>query len=109
MAVRAYPSLVIPEFLYVVLCANSLYLSKIATGATVPGLSITDLATLSLEVPDLPTQRRIAARLKEQMAGVEAARKALDEQSDALSLLPGAYLREAFGEGDGEDPGFTKI
>lgn len=47
--------------------------------------------------PDLPTQRRIAALLKEQMAGVEAARKAVEEQMEAIAALPATYLREVFG------------
>jgi type I restriction enzyme S subunit len=61
-------------------------------------LKFSVLAELDAPFPDPLTQRRIAARLKEQMAGVEAARKAVEKQMEAVSALPAAYLREAFGD-----------
>ncbi len=47
-------------------------------------------------VPPLAEQRRIAARLAEQMAALEQTRKALDDQFAAINKLPAALLREAF-------------
>jgi type I restriction enzyme S subunit len=54
------------------------------------------LLALEIPAPPLPEQQRIAARLTEQMAAVERARAALEEQLDALNQLPAALLRKAF-------------
>ena len=54
------------------------------------------LAELEIPLPPLPDQRRLAALLTEQMATVERARKALEEQLDAINKLPPALLRRAF-------------
>ncbi len=54
------------------------------------------LAGLSLALPPLPEQRRIAAILNEQMAAVERARAACEAQVAAARALPAAYLREMF-------------
>lgn len=59
-------------------------------------LKFSVLAELDAPFPDLPAQRRIAARLKEQMAGVEAARKAVEEQQRAVVPLFEKFLSEAF-------------
>ena len=48
-------------------------------------------------IPPLETQRRIAARLREQFGHLEQLQAALTTQLEALNKLPGAYLREAFG------------
>jgi len=54
------------------------------------------LFTLEIPLPPLDEQRRIAARLKEQMVAVEAARKAAEEQLAEINHLPASLLREAF-------------
>jgi restriction endonuclease S subunit len=56
------------------------------------------LAATNIPLPPLPTQRRIAARLREQFARLQQLQSALSTQRDeALEALPGAFLREAFG------------
>jgi len=55
------------------------------------------LERFSLITPPLPEQRRIAARLKEQLAAVEQARAKVQAQLAELDALPNALLREAFG------------
>jgi type I restriction enzyme, S subunit len=72
-------------------------LVDLVKGALYPAVSDRQVFAQSIPLPDLPTQRQIAGRLNEQMAGVEAARKLLEEQMEAVSALPAAYLREAFG------------
>jgi type I restriction enzyme, S subunit len=72
-------------------------LVDLVKGALYPAVSDRQVFAQSIPLPDLPTQRRIAAQLKERMAGVEAARKAVEEQQQAVSALPAAYLREVFG------------
>jgi type I restriction enzyme S subunit len=59
-----------------------------------PRADLDHLLSLEISLPDLPTQRRISARLKEQMAGVEAARKAVEAQQDALKALVASKIRE---------------
>jgi len=54
------------------------------------------LLALEIPLPPLPEQRRIAAILNEQMAAVERARKAAEEQLEAAKALIAAYLRELF-------------
>jgi type I restriction enzyme S subunit len=61
-----------------------------------PKLNRQQLFAWSAPVPPLTEQRRIAAQLSEQMAAVERARKALEEQLDAIHKLPAALLRRAF-------------
>lgn len=54
------------------------------------------LANLTLPLPPLPEQRRIAVLLNEQMAAVERARAAAEARLEAARALPAAYLREVF-------------
>lgn len=54
------------------------------------------LQSLTVPLPPLEEQRRIAARLTEQMAAVAQARQAAEKQLQAARGLPAAYLREVF-------------
>ncbi len=58
------------------------------------------LKSLEIPLPPLDEQRRIASRLNEQLAAVESARKAAEEQLQAAWQLPSAYLKNVF-EGRG--------
>ena len=53
------------------------------------------LAHLPIPLPPLAEQKRIVARLNEQMAVAEKARKAAEELLDNARALPNAFLREA--------------
>jgi len=48
-------------------------------------------------VPSIDAQRRIAARLRGQLAEIDRAKAALDAQRKAVDALPAALLREVFG------------
>lgn len=52
-------------------------------------------ANISIPMPPLPEQKRIAAILSEQMAAVERARKAAEEQAHAAELYPVAIVGES--------------
>ncbi|HRW85370.1 MAG TPA: restriction endonuclease subunit S [Bacteroidales bacterium] len=54
------------------------------------------LKSLDLPLPPLNEQKRIAAILKEQMAAVDKARKAAEEELKTINALPAAILRKAF-------------
>jgi len=50
-----------------------------------------------IALPPVDEQRRIAARLSEQLAEIDRAKAALNAQREAVDALPAALLREAFG------------
>ena len=54
------------------------------------------LAALEAPLPPLAEQKRIAAILKEQMAVVEKARSAAEEELNTIDALSPALLRRAF-------------
>ena len=51
---------------------------------------------VTIPLPPLTEQKRIAAILNDKLAAVEAARKAAETQLEAARALPAAYLREVF-------------
>jgi type I restriction enzyme S subunit len=66
------------------------------TGSRMPRANMDNLLALEIPLPPLDEQRRIASRLNEQLAAVESARKAAEEQLGAAWELPSAYSREVF-------------
>lgn len=59
-------------------------------------LAPADVLDATLLVPPLPEQKRIVAVLDEQLAEVDRARAAVEEQLEAAQALPEAFLREIF-------------
>jgi type I restriction enzyme, S subunit len=70
------------------------YLAGIAVGSTVKGIKLEALKRLSILLPPLPEQQRIANLLNKQLASVEKATRAAQERLEAAQSLAGAYLRE---------------
>lgn len=66
------------------------------TGSRMPRADLESLFAMEIPLPPLHEQKRIAAILAEQLAAVEQARKAAQEQLEAAKALPAAYLREVF-------------
>ena len=64
--------------------------------STIAHLPAVRLAQLSINLPRLAEQQRIADRLREQFVEIERARAAAKSQLKTIAALPGAYLREAF-------------
>jgi len=62
---------------------------------TIAHLPAIRLARLPIHLPPLPEQRRIAARLKEQLAAAEAARTAAEARSKELDALVAAALHDS--------------
>lgn len=54
------------------------------------------ITAVPIDLPPLPDQRRIASRLKAQLAEVEAARKAARQQLLEIEALPAKLLAQAF-------------
>ena len=65
-------------------------------GATLKHITRPEFLAIQISLPPLDEQRRIAGRLNEQLAVVEFARKAAEEQLQAARQLRSAYLREVF-------------
>jgi type I restriction enzyme, S subunit len=63
-------------------------------GATIQGLTREFVEHLSIPLPSLTEQKRIAELLKEQMAAIEKARAAAQARLDAVKALPAAFLHE---------------
>ncbi len=68
-------------------------------GAAIGGINQSFTENVIVPLPPLDEQRRIAKRLNEQMAAVESARKAAEEQLQAARRLPSAYLGSIFNKG----------
>jgi len=69
------------------------------------------LQELSIPLPPLAEQERMAGRLTKQLAAVERARAAAQARLAAAECLPAAYLREVFEgpEASGDDAGQTEL
>ena len=85
-----------PEYICRYLLSISQHLIENCRGATIQGLTREFVESLHIPLPPLPEQKRIAAILNEQMAAVERARKAAEEELAAINALPAALLRRAF-------------
>jgi type I restriction enzyme S subunit len=66
-------------------------------GATRPRVTLAMLRTMTIPLPPLDDQRRIAALLREQLAEIDHAKAGLVAQRTAVDALPAALLREVFG------------
>jgi type I restriction enzyme, S subunit len=85
-----------PEYLmYALICSRS-KLREMATGATHKTIYMPTLEAFHLCAPDIDEQRRIAARLKAQLAEVETARQAAQAQLREIVALPAMVLAHAF-------------
>jgi len=65
-------------------------------GSTIGGINRSFIQKVTVPLPPLCEQKRIAALLNQQMAYVEKARKAAEEMLEAAQALPGAFLRQTF-------------
>jgi len=72
------------------------FLVKLGSGSTFQAIKREDLENLPVPLPPLSEQKRIAAVLREQMGAVERAKRAIEEQLEAIQRLPAAILKKAF-------------
>ncbi len=72
---------------------------KLGAGAGLKHMVLKSIRALMIPLPDLATQQRIVTTLNEQMASAHRARKAVEEELDAINKLPAALLRRAFSGG----------
>ncbi len=70
------------------------------SGSTRAKLNQQIASRISIPLPPLPEQKRIAAILNEQMSQVDKARAAAEAQLEAAKALPDVYLRQVFPKPD---------
>ncbi|KAF0157916.1 MAG: hypothetical protein FD159_1272 [Syntrophaceae bacterium] len=75
------------DYLWYYLCFAKAVLEEKGQGSTFESISTDDLNALSVPIPTINEQRRIAARLKAQLAEVEKARQAVKEQLSEANKL----------------------
>ncbi len=93
---------VAPEYVYHFFQSND-YWQQIGLnlrGGVQPNVNATRLGNLTLSLPPLSEQKRIAAILNDHMADIARARAAAEAQLEAAEALSAAYLREIFGSDD---------
>jgi type I restriction enzyme S subunit len=84
------------DFLYFAMKNSVSALQALGSGATFAEVSKTQVEKFEISLPPLPEQKRIAAILTEQLAAVDKARKAAQEQLKTIDALPKAFLNQAF-------------
>jgi type I restriction enzyme S subunit len=81
---------------------SSQYLDRapVTTGpGQLPRIRLKEVAAVTVDLPSLAEQQRIALRIREQMSVAGRARGAAEAQCEAVVTLIGAYLRETFARG----------
>jgi type I restriction enzyme, S subunit len=88
-----------PDFLFFVLKQAMTGLSELVHGATMKHVTRPEFEEFEIRIPvRKDDQRRIATRLKAQLAAVEEARQAAQAQAKDVAALQSAIYREAFAE-----------
>ena len=82
--------------MYALICSRE-KLRELATGATHKTIYMPTLEAFHLCAPAIDEQRRIATRLKAQLAELEASRAAGQAQSQEIRLLRARVLQDVFG------------
>lgn len=85
-----------PDFLMHLFIRSRERFRSFSAGAVHQTVYFPTAEALHVCVPPLEEQRRIAARLREQLDEIDRARAALEAQRAAAAALPAAILREAF-------------
>jgi len=85
-----------PEFLMYALICSRRELRDLATGATHKTIYMPTLEAFHICIPRVEEQRRIAVRLKDQLAEAEIARQAAQAQLAEIERLPQKLLSQAF-------------
>ncbi|MBD2006498.1 MULTISPECIES: restriction endonuclease subunit S [Cyanophyceae] len=95
---RPVPSVMLPQFLFLALKSEDFQnqLVEAMKQTTRNQVPITRQRQMTLLLPPLTEQERIAANLTEQLTEVERLQQSLKSQLDAINRLPAILLRRAF-------------
>jgi len=94
LALVAKAETVIMEWLYFAMC--QINMMEYSDNSGYPTLKKSVVEEIEIPLPPIPEQKRIAVTLKDQMAAVEKARTAAEEELNTINALPAALLRRAF-------------
>jgi hypothetical protein len=83
--------------------------SKITSQQAIPMITVKDVEELELSLPPIEEQRRIAARLREQLSILAEARAALEAQLKEAKALPAANLRAVFESEEAQSWPLTRL
>jgi type I restriction enzyme S subunit len=72
------------------------FIEEIKHTVSQPNINAEEYKSLTIPLPPITEQRRIATKLQELMQDIEHARSACEKQLSAAKALPSAYLREVF-------------
>jgi restriction endonuclease S subunit len=94
-AIRCGPRLNLDYLLQFLRCIEA-DIAEQGSGSTFDAINRDQLEALSIPLPPLVEQEKIAGRLTEQLAAAERAHEAAQSRLAAAEALPAAYLREVF-------------
>ncbi len=94
-----------PEFLMHLFVRSRERFRSLSAGAVHKTVYYPTAKALRVCAPPLDEQRRIAAKLREQLVEIDRAKSALETQRVAIDALPAALLREVFGDAAEANPG----
>jgi type I restriction enzyme S subunit len=78
-------------------CRNHIERYATATSSSMKNITQETIRSIPISLPLLEDQRRMAARLSEELAEIARARAAVEAQLAALDRLPSALMSELFG------------
>lgn len=84
------------DFILAILRHKEPELVRLGSGSTFQAINREHLESLAIPLPPLPEQKRIVAKLNEEMVAVEKARAASEAQLETINKMPAALLRKAF-------------
>jgi len=84
------------DFLYLFIKKNFKELNAPKRGSAIPHLEKDIFYNLSIPLPPLSEQKRIAEKLKAMMDEIDEAKASIEKQLEAAKALPSAYLSEVF-------------
>ena len=89
---------ILPDYLFAFVRDESFIeaLTDLVKGSLYPAINDGQVKVQQIPLPPLSEQRRISEVFREQMAAVEKARAAAEEELQAINALPAALLRRAF-------------
>jgi type I restriction enzyme S subunit len=98
VALLKLQSTVLPDYLEKVLNAPicRTQAENLTQGMANRNLVLKDLMLISIPLPSVEEQRRVEGLLAQQMAAVDKARVAAEEELETIKVLPAALLRRAF-------------
>ena len=73
--------------------------ANLLTGSALKQLPIRNLKQVSLSLPPLEDQNRIAYELDDKLAGIKLAEASIQQELDTIEAMPAALLRKAFSGG----------